>query len=204
MLWIYFQKGGVIMYPILICSVVALMIIIERIVTLGKVKKETAFIFNKVFEKIKENKFAEALNICEERKDLISAKIIKAALANTGKTHQEIQEALDDAGDRELSKLERFLPSLGTIISVSPMLGLLGTVTGMIKSSNVLAKLGTGDPLKLIGGISEALVTTAFGLIVAIPALIAYNYLLQRAQNTIAGISKKSAELALIVAKDNK
>jgi biopolymer transport protein ExbB len=180
------------------------MIIIERIVTLGKVRKESALIFNSVFDKLKENKVEEALLLCEEKSDLISAKIIKAALINIGKTHQEIQEALDDAGERELSKLERFLPSLGTIISVSPMLGLLGTVTGMIKSSNVLAKLGTGDPLKLIGGISEALITTAFGLIVAIPALVAYNFLIQRSRNAISGISKKSAELVQMVAKDFK
>lgn len=187
------------MYPILACSVFAVMIIIERFIYIAKVKKEADNIFTRTMENIQTNNIDRALQICEEYGDSIAGKIIRAGIIYREKSAEDIRNAIDEAGSRELPRIERFLPSLGTIIAIAPMLGLLGTVAGMIQSSNVLAKMGTSNSAELLLGISSALLTTAFGLIVAIPALIFYNYLVHKSQNTILEISKKSDEIAEIL-----
>jgi biopolymer transport protein ExbB len=202
LLWKYFEKGGPIMYFILACSVLALMIIIERFIYIAKVKRESAKIFDDTLKYLEKNDIAGALRVCEKYPDSIPANIIKTAIINKEKPWKQIREAIDDAGTRELPRIERFLPSLGTIISIAPMLGLLGTVVGMIKSSNVLAKAGITDSAELLGGIATALLTTAFGLIVAIPTLIVYNYLLHKSQDTIREISEKSDKVVLMLLEE--
>lgn len=204
MLWSYFNKGGLIMYPILICSVLALMIIIERLIYIGKVNSEAEGIFSKTIENIKSGNIDAALKECEKNKSSIAGNIIRAGILNINKPREQIIEAIDDAGNRELPKIERFLPILGTIAAIAPMLGLLGTVIGMIESADVLARLGTSSPAKLLAGISSALLTTAFGLIVAIPVLIVYNYLIHKSQNTILAISEKSDKIVNLLVENKK
>jgi biopolymer transport protein ExbB len=118
--------------------------------------------------------------------------ITLAALANFNKGREEIREAIEDAGRHEVPHLERYLTWLSTIASVAPLLGLLGTVMGMIKVFNVISTQGPGNPNALAGGISEALLTTAAGLTVAIPSFVLYNYFVNKADKLIIEIEKNS------------
>jgi biopolymer transport protein ExbB len=190
------------MYPILLCSIIAVMIIIERFIFIAKVKKEGSNIFTGILKSIENGNVSEAIKICNDNSNSISAGIIKAGIIHADRARDEIRELIDEAGTRELSRIEKFLPTLGTIIAVAPMLGLLGTVVGMIQSSDVLARLGTSNPAELLIGISSALITTAFGLIIAIPCLIFYNYLIQKSQRTIMEISKNADDVVELLTKD--
>jgi len=107
-----------------------------------------------------------------------------------------LMERLEDTGRHVVHELERFLNTLGTIASITPLLGLLGTVTGIIKAFNAITQGGMGDPRMLSGGISEALITTAAGLLVAIPALIAYRYLRGRVDRIVIEMEKDAIQLA--------
>jgi biopolymer transport protein ExbB len=122
--------------------------------------------------------------------------VLAAGLANRHRSREIMMERLEDTGRHVVHELERFLNALGTIASISPLLGLLGTVTGIIKAFNAINAGGMGDPRMLSGGISEALITTAAGLLVAIPALIAYRYLRGRVDRIVIEMEKRTIELA--------
>ncbi|MGA1874321.1 MAG: MotA/TolQ/ExbB proton channel family protein [bacterium] len=115
-----------------------------------------------------------------------------------------MKEAIEHAGKRESSNLHRYLAVLATIVGIAPLLGLLGTVTGMIKAFQVIAMRGVGHPTALAGGISEALITTAAGLVVAIPTLVAHNYFFKKANGYILDMENTSMELLDILGKDQK
>jgi biopolymer transport protein ExbB len=123
-------------------------------------------------------------------------RVLAAGLANRHRPREVLMERLEDTGRHVVHELERFLNTLGTIASISPLLGLLGTVTGIIKAFNAITQGGMGDPRMLSGGISEALITTAAGLLVAIPALIAYRYLRGRVDRIVIEMEKDAIQLA--------
>jgi biopolymer transport protein ExbB len=122
-------------------------------------------------------------------------KILAAGLANRHRDRAVLKEAIEDTGRHVVHELERFIGTLGTIASVSPLMGLLGTVIGMIRTFNAIRTEGIGDPASLGGGIAEALITTAAGLTVAIPALLAYKYLRGRVSNLVVEMEKESIKL---------
>jgi len=202
-LWVYFQKGGIMMYPIFICSVIALMVTIERFIFISRTKKTSEILFEETIEMIKNNDIDGAIELCKNKSDSISENIIKAGLDNLKRTDVAVKEIIENASTHEFPKVERFLPLLGTMVAVSPMFGLLGTVVGMIQSAEALAKLAGRNPSDLIAGISVALITTAYGLIVAIPSLLFYNYLVHRAQDVIAFISKRTDEITDLLVNKN-
>ncbi len=115
---------------------------------------------------------------------------------------QEIKEAIEHAGKQESSHLQKYLAVLGTIVGVAPLLGLLGTVTGMIEAFDVIALKGAGHPTEIAGGISEALITTAAGLIIAIPTLVVYNYFYKKVNRFILDMENTSMELLDVLSKD--
>jgi len=197
-MWEIIQKGGVVMYPILLCSVLSLAIFLERLFSLREGRIIPKKFIKEVEEFIRMKKFNEAIALCSTSNSSI-ARIIYAGLKKAGKQKDEIKEAITEQGKQEAMELERFLTTLGTIAGVSPLLGLLGTVTGMIKTFNVLAiSKQLGDPGMLSAGISEALITTAAGLIVAIPSFIFYKYFTSKVDKLIVkmeGISIKFVEL---------
>jgi len=123
-------------------------------------------------------------------------KVLAAGLANRHRSREALMERLEDTGRHVVHELERFLNMLGTIAGVSPLLGLLGTVGGIIKAFNAINAGGVGDPRMLSGGIAQALVTTAAGLCVAIPSLIAYRYLRGRVDRIVIEIEKDAIQLA--------
>jgi biopolymer transport protein ExbB len=189
-----FDKGGVLMTPLFLCSVVALAIILERTINLKKKKIFLPQIVNIVDGLIEEGKLKLVRQICDENAGPL-ANIIKAGIENFRQDREEIKSVIMDAGRQEVPVLEKNLPLLGTIAGISPLLGLLGTVAGMIKVFRVISVQGVGQAGSLAGGISEALITTATGLAIAVPALVAYNYFVHKVERLILDIEKYSLQL---------
>lgn len=196
--WKVFLAGGPIMWPILISSVWALAIIIEKLWYVRRIRIDADSFLHSVLEKIKQQKIEEALSECDCSQSPIG-QILKAGILKRGRSRQEIKEAIEDASLYEIPLLERNLSALATIAHVSPLLGLLGTVTGMVRCFQAIQLKSTSahpvSPGDLAGGIWEALLTTVFGLVVAIPAFIAYNYLVSRVNSIILDMERAATEL---------
>lgn len=193
-MWELFQKGGTVMYPIALCSIVALGIFLERCWTYYRVSDQTRKLVHEVEPLAAKTRLDEALAVCH-RSEAPLASIFLTALRNAGRPRAEIKAAVDEAGQREASQLMRFLGLLSTIATLAPLLGLLGTVTGMIDCFSVIAAQGHGTPETLGGGISEALLTTAFGLIVAIPVILGHRFLTNRVEILILKMEEYSLRL---------
>jgi biopolymer transport protein ExbB len=186
-----FERGGIMMYPLAIASVIALAIIIERFVSLRKKK----IIIPEIITVIEQfNTYEDvrlARNICSKYQGPLS-NLIKIGLNNNDLDRTEIRELIEDQGRQEIRQLERGMTVLETIAVSAPLLGLLGTVLGMIQVFNVIKDQGIGQAAALSGGISEALITTVTGLFIGIPALILYNYFTKKAENFVLDIEKYS------------
>ncbi|MCF7793665.1 MAG: MotA/TolQ/ExbB proton channel family protein [Candidatus Cloacimonetes bacterium] len=193
-IWSFLVKGGILMIPLLICSVLSLAIIIEKLLTLRKHKVIVPEV-KSVIENIEsEEDIPLALSVCKKHKSVLSNLII-LVLKHKGTSYSLMREELSDSGRQEIRSLERGLGILETIAAVAPVLGLLGTVVGMIKVFSVISVQGVGEASALSGGISEALITTAVGLSVGIPALIFYNYFASKAEELILDIENISNQL---------
>ena len=196
--WKIFLAGGPIMWPILICSIWALAVVIERLWFLNRIKIDADRFLRSVLEKVKQHKTREALSDCDATKSP-AGQILKVGILKEGRTRQEIKEAIENAALYEVPLVEKNLNVLATIAHVSPLLGLLGTVTGMVSCFQTIqiktASTHQVTPGDLAGGIWEALLTTVFGLVVAIPAFIAYNYLVSRVNGIILDMERAAAEL---------
>ena len=188
-------RGGVLMWPILLCSIVALTIIIERFLALRRADVDAREFMDTMRQVLRQDRIQEALEQCDESKAPI-ARIMKAGILKHNRPKDDIREAIEDAARFEVPRLERYLSGLATCATVAPMLGLLGTVQGMIKCfAQIQNKRGQVSPADLAEGIGNALVATAAGLIVAIPALIVYNYFLTRVQGMVTEMEASSSEL---------
>jgi biopolymer transport protein ExbB len=194
-------RGGPVMAPILLCSVVSLAIIVERCLSLRRHRILKYEILQRIEELLRDRKIPEATTLCKRYPSSMT-RILLAAILNHDKTRQEIKEVIEDAGRHEVPVLERYLTVLGTIASISTLLGLLGTITGMMKTFNVVAALGYGHPEALAGGISEALITTAAGLGVAIPTLVIYNYFTSKVDSLVLEMEKNSLRMLNILKRD--
>ena len=172
----YFRQGGMWMYPLLFFSVLALTCIIERFIVFQKAKINVNEFLTKIRKSLLVNgDVKEAIKVCEEYRGPV-ASVVKAGLLRYGHSKEDIEKTIENAALYELDRLERRMGVLATTANVAPMLGFLGTVTGMIKSFATLAEQGLTNPAAVAVGISEALITTATGLIIAIPAQLAYNW----------------------------
>lgn len=186
-----FERGGIMMYPLALASVIALAIIIERFIMLRKPKIIIPEIINVIEQFSSPNDVQLARNISSKYSGPLPS-LIKIGLDNSDLDRNEIKELIEDQGRQEVRQLERGLTVLETIAVSSPLLGLLGTVLGMIQVFNVIKDQGIGQAAALSGGISEALITTVTGLFIGIPALIFYNILTKRAENFVLDIEKYS------------
>lgn len=197
-LWELFLKGGPVMWPILLCSIFALAIILEKLWQLHKIKIDTQAFLNNILDKMKHQQIKEALQLCDTTKSPI-AHILKAGILKHDRPRQQIKESIEDASLYEIPRLESKLSILATIAHISPLLGLLGTVTGMVRCFQMIeVKTSSFHPVSpgdLAGGIWEALLTTVAGLVVAIPTFVVYNYLVNRINNFILEMEKASTEL---------
>ncbi len=189
-------KGGWMMLPLLVCSLVSVTIIIERLLFFRRTGK--AHRAEEILALTHKKRTDEALAIADEA-SLPVMRVLRAGL-----THLEASGAMEAAGVAELSLMRKGLPALDTIITLSPLLGLLGTIIGMIKSFNIMAVSGMGQPHAVTGGVAEALVCTAAGIAVAVITLIPYNYFLARVEGEAEGIEAYATrlEMALSASKE--
>jgi biopolymer transport protein ExbB len=163
------------MVPIIACSIIAFAIIAERLWTLRVKRVIPRQLVAQVWDQAKEKKL-DVERLQDLRASSPLGRILAAGLMNRNATRDIMKEAIEDTGRHVVHELERYLNTLGTIAAISPLLGLLGTVIGMIQVFSTITTQGVGNPAALAGGISQALITTAAGMSVAIPALMAYRY----------------------------
>jgi len=188
------KSGGWLMLPIIVCSVIAAAIILERLWTLQQRRVLPRDLTRQVWEWVSKNQLSSRhIKALQQGSPL--GEILAAGLMNRGREREVMKESVEDTGRHVVHELERYLNSLGTIAAVSPLLGLLGTVIGMVKVFAAITTHGVGDPAVLAGGISEALITTAAGLSVAIPALIGYRYLRGRVDALVVEMEKEAITL---------
>lgn len=182
------------MYPIIFCSIVALAIFLERLWVLRRKNIIPQDFVSNVEGLLKKQKITDAVFLCQN--DLSSiAKIFLAGLRSTQKGMWLVKEAIEERGSREATILEKNVDILSTIANLTPLLGLLGTVSGMIKTFNAISVQGIGNPAPLAGGIAEALITTATGLCIAIPTLVCYRFLKDKASALIFEMEENSIRL---------
>jgi biopolymer transport protein ExbB len=194
-MWEIVKAGGPFMVPIIICSIVAAGILFERLWTLQRKRVLPQELIKRVTDLTDKNQVTpKVIEALEKNSPL--GRVLAAALANRDRGRAIMMERVEDTGRHVVHELERFLNSLGTIASISPLLGLLGTVTGIIRAFNAVMLGGMGDPRMLAGGISEALITTAGGLAVAIPSFIAYRYLRGKVERIVIDMEKIAVKFA--------
>jgi biopolymer transport protein ExbB len=194
-MWELVRAGGPFMWPIILCSIAAVGILLERLWTLQRKRVLPLDLIKKVSDLAEKNQVTpKVIEALEKNSPL--GRVLAAALANRDRGREIMMERVQDTGRHVVHELERFLNSLGTIASISPLLGLLGTVTGIIRAFNAVMLGGMGDPRMLAGGISEALVTTAGGLAVAIPSFIAYRYLRGKVERIVIEMEKIAVTFA--------
>jgi biopolymer transport protein ExbB len=197
-----FLKGGILMYPIAFGSIIALGIFLERMWVLRRRRVLPRDFLIEVEDLVMRRKRPEAISLCKRDNSSI-AHVIRVGIENYGKKRDVIKEKIEEVGRREAASLERYINVIGTIAGVSPLLGLLGTVSGMIKSFNIISMQGVADPASLAGGISEALITTAAGLVVAIPTFVIYRYLANKADSLILEMEENSIKMVDLVKRED-
>jgi len=186
-----FEAGGPVMWPLAICSLVALAIIIERLLNLRFSRVLNPAIVERVTALTEGGRADRAIEVCRQNPGIYT-NIVLAGLELSQRGEALAKEAVEDAGRHETARLNRYLGTLGTIAGISPLLGLLGTVTGMIEVFDTIAKAGAGQAAQLSSGISQALITTATGLLIAIPALVAHNFFQEKAAAIVADLEQES------------
>ena len=193
-MWDLSLKGGVIMIPLLILSILAIYIFIERAVVIRKAAREDRTFMDRIKDYIHEGDVDAALNLCKKT-DTPYARLIEKGITRLGRPMNDVLVAIENVGNLEVAKLEKGFPWLATAAAGAPMLGFLGTVTGMVRAFYNMASAGTSaDITTLSGGIYEALVTTVAGLVVGIIALFAYNYLVARVDGVGNQLEAKTME----------
>jgi len=189
-----FRAGGPLMWIILLCSLLALTIIFERLLTLRKSMVAPASLSDQVHDLVRTGAVtADKIEVVREHSPL--GRVYAAGLSNMSHGTEAMKEGLEEAGKQVVHRMSRYLNTLGTIASISPLIGLLGTVIGMIKVFTAITAVGVGDPTVLSGGISEALITTAAGLSVGIPCLMFYRYFRSRIQELTVVLEEHATDL---------
>jgi len=188
------QKGGWIMVVLLVLSVVALFIFIQRLLILHRANKKDEGFMNRIKDYIHDGKISSAINLCRNTASP-SARMIEKGISRLGRPMNDVLVAIENVGNIEVAKLEKGFSIMATIVAGAPMLGFLGTVTGMVRAFFDMANAGTNVDITLLSsGIYEALVTTVGGLIVGIVALFAYNYLVAQVDKVVNSLESQTME----------
>ncbi|HMD72918.1 MAG TPA: MotA/TolQ/ExbB proton channel family protein [Steroidobacteraceae bacterium] len=193
-MWEIIRAGGGFMWPIILASVLAVAIVLERLWALQSNRVIPRDLGQKVWNWIEADQVNDKLITALQQNSPLG-ELLAIGIANRDRPREQIVERLQDGGRHLVHELERFLNTLGTIAAIAPLLGLLGTVAGIIHAFNAITANGIGDPRILAGGIGEALITTAAGLSVAIPSLIAYRYLRGKVEQLVVRMEKEAMRL---------
>ncbi len=189
-----FNRGGPIMYPLLACSIIALAIVLERLFNLRREKIIPGSLLKRLREHWNRGETEIAISVCEGY-DVPVSRVLKSGLNRREQGLSEMEKSIESAGAHEASLLSANMRILGAVANLAPMLGLLGTVIGMIKAFDVISQHGTGSPGMVASGISEALITTAAGLVIGIPSLAFYHFLRGRVDKFIYEMEDVAIEL---------
>ncbi len=192
------QAGGWLMVPIVACSVIATAIVLERLWTLRRQRIMPDHLVNRIWQWNRQKQLT-ADRISEVRDGSPLGRMLTAGLINRNHSREVMKEAIHDTGRQVVAEMERYLNTLGTIASVAPLLGLLGTVIGMIDVFSVIMDAGVGNPGVLAGGISKALITTAAGLSVAIPTLMFHRYFNSKVNKLTIGMEEQALKLVEVM-----
>ncbi|WP_044875089.1 MotA/TolQ/ExbB proton channel family protein [Pseudomonas sp. LFM046] len=202
-MWELVKAGGWMMLPIILCSIAATAIIAERLWTLRISRVSPPHLLGQVWRQIKDKQLNS-----QKLKDLRASsplgEVLAAGLANSKHGREIMKECIEEAASRVIHELERYLNALGTIAAMAPLLGLLGTVFGMIDIFGGFMENGMANAPVLAGGIAKALVTTAAGLIVAIPAVFFHRYLLRRVDELVVAMEQEAIKLVEVVQGDRE
>ena len=187
-------KGGWIMGVLLVLSLVAIFVFIQRFMIIRRAKRNDESFMNRIKDYIHDGKIDSALNLCRKTRNP-SARMIEKGITRLGRPMNDVLVAIENVGNIEVAKLEKGFPIIATIAAIGPMIGFLGTVTGMVRAFFEMANAGTNvDITMLSGGIYEALVTTVGGLVVGIIALFGYNYLVSQVDTVVNNMESKTME----------
>ncbi|WNZ54373.1 MotA/TolQ/ExbB proton channel family protein [Microbulbifer sp. EKSA008] len=197
------KSGGLLMWPILFCSVAVIAICVERFWTLHSQHIAPRTLLGEVWGWLKNNQ-VNAEKLKELRDSSPLGKIFAAGLSNSRHGREVMKDSIEETASQVVHELERFLGALGTIAAVAPLIGLLGTVIGMIQVFTAIMVEGTGNAGVLAGGISQALITTAAGLTVAIPALMAHRYFQRRVDTIVVAMEQEAVKLVDALHSDRK
>jgi biopolymer transport protein ExbB len=193
-----FFRGGPLMYPILFCSIIGWAIFMERFYAYFQIRRDLLRLRRSTISCLREGRNDEAIRLCSENNSPL-ARILLVVLNNHGQQRAHLKALAEEVGGRVAVDLQRYLGLLATIANVAPLLGLLGTVLGMINAFNVIAAQGVGTPATLGGGISEALITTAAGLSVAVPMLLVHRYLSARSDRLLLELEEASMQVVDLI-----
>ena len=194
----YFYQGGPVMYPLLFCSLVSLTIVIERgIFWVREKKNRDRKLLERFMSLVEKGDLEEAREVVTDSRDPV-VRVLVCGIVHQGFS---LKDALRMSADEEMARMRRYLPVLDTMITLSPLLGILGTVTGIIYSFNVMGSSGVENPAMITAGIGQALLTTAFGLAIAIFSLIPYNYFLSTIEKTAQEMEKYGTTLEILFEK---
>lgn len=197
-MWELISAGGWLMLPIVLSSVVAVAIVFERLWALRSSRVAPANLLGQVWRWVKEGQL-DATRLKSLRADSPLGEILAAGLSNTRHGREIMKESIQEAATKVIHELERYLNTLGTIAAITPLLGLLGTVIGMIDVFTAVMVQGTGNTAVLAGGISKALITTAAGLTVAIPALFFHRFFVRRVDELVVAMEQEATKLVEVV-----
>lgn len=200
MVWDIVSAGGLLMLPIIICSIVALAIIGERFFSLQQEKIVPSNLVTDVWRMASSKQLTDE-KVREIQQQSPLGRVLAAGLLTRTQERDSMKASIEEVGGHVAHELERYLNALGTIAAVTPLLGLLGTVVGMIKVFTNIMTVGVGNPAQLAGGISQALITTAGGLMVAIPSLMFYRYFRGRVDGLVVDMEKESLKLVDVLQK---
>ncbi len=180
-MWNFIVKGGPVMVPIILCSIFGLAIIIEKFYFLRRLKMDSSAFAQEIFRDLKVNKPQKALLLCEQNIDFPLAAVFKLGIERRSLPTQRLEKIMEQAGNNQIQKLEKRLGALASVIGIEPLLGFLGTITGLIRAFMAWEQAGANITVNVLAlGIYEAMITTAAGLIVAIPFYLCYNYFISR------------------------
>ena len=193
-MWEIIKAGGPVMWPIIALSVASAAIMLERLWSLQEERVIPHELTAKVWKLVESGQLGDR-HVAAIAQNSALGQILAAGLSNRHRPREWVKEAIEDTGRHVAHELERFLNMLGTIAAVSPLMGLLGTVIGIISAFNAITHDGVGDPKVLSGGIGQALITTAAGLMVAIPSLMGYRYLRGRVDELVIAMEKEALKL---------
>ena len=188
------HSGGWLMVPIILCSITATAIVGERLWSLQRERVAPAGLVANVWELVRAGELTEE-RVRELHRESPLGRILAAVLVNGDFDREAMKESIEDVGRHVVHELKRYLDTLGTIAAITPLLGLLGTVIGMIRVFGVITAQGVGEPRLLAGGISEALITTAAGLTVAIPSLLFHRFLRGRVDELVLTMEQEALKL---------